>query len=103
MIKAFWTDKQGNMCVAKLQNSIVWLITVVKLLLGGLTVGGVTFEPLTMDAMAPYLTLLGVTSTNYVVRNHSKKPKRRTDPLPDVISGSQMPPVVSPYSERETK
>lgn len=84
MIKAFWTDKQGNLCVAKLQNSIVWLITVTKLLLGGLTIGGMAFEPLTMEVMTPYLTLLGVTSTNYVIRNHNKKPKRSTDLLPPI-------------------
>jgi hypothetical protein len=84
MLKQFWTDKQGNTCIAKLQNSIVWFITLLKLLLSGAVIGGVSFEVMTMDIMTPYLTLMGVTSANYVVRNHNKKPKRRTDPLPSI-------------------
>lgn len=72
MLKRFWTGKDGEPCVAKLQNSIVWAITVLKLLLGGVTVWGIAFEPVTMEEMTPYLTLLGVTTGGYAIRSHTK-------------------------------
>lgn len=72
LLQRFYTGSDGNPCAAKAQNSMVFMLIFLKLAVSGVTLFGHEFAEVTLDSMAPYLTLMGVTATGYAHRAWEK-------------------------------